>query len=57
MSGTKPTPLVDRQGELEWLAEVLWGPTPGVELVHGRPPGRMSPAAHRVSSTMLRFAP
>lgn len=40
MSGAKPTPLVDRQGELEWLAEVLWGPTPGVELVVGLvPPG------------------
>ena len=38
MSGTKPTPLVDRQGELEWLAEVLWGPTPGVELVVGLVP-------------------
>ena len=35
MSGAKPTPLVDHQGELEWLAEVLWGPTPGVELVVG----------------------
>ena len=36
----KPTPLVDRQGELEWLAEVLWGPTHGVELVVGLvPPG------------------
>ena len=31
----KPTPLVDRQAELEWLAEVLWGPTHGVELVVG----------------------
>jgi hypothetical protein len=40
VSGAKPTPLVDRQGELEWLAEVLWGPTPGVELVVGLvPPG------------------
>jgi hypothetical protein len=38
MSGAKPTPLVDRQGELEWLAEVLWGPTPGVELVVGLVP-------------------
>jgi hypothetical protein len=40
VSGAKPAPLVDRQGELEWLAEVLWGPTPGVELVVGLvPPG------------------
>jgi hypothetical protein len=40
VSAAKPTPLVDRQGELEWLAEVLWGPTPGVELVVGlTPPG------------------
>jgi len=38
MSAAKPTPLVDRQGELEWLAEVLWGPTPGVELVVGLVP-------------------
>jgi hypothetical protein len=34
----KPTPLVDRQAELEWLAEVLWGPTHGVELVVGLVP-------------------
>jgi hypothetical protein len=30
--------LVGRQGELEWLAEVLWGPTHGVELVVGLVP-------------------
>ena len=24
--------------ELDWLAEVLWGPTPGVEVVVGRVP-------------------
>jgi hypothetical protein len=30
--------MVDRQGELEWLAEVLWGPTPGVELAVGLVP-------------------
>jgi hypothetical protein len=35
VSAAKPTPMVDRQGELQWLAEVLWGPTPGVELVVG----------------------
>jgi hypothetical protein len=38
VSAAKPTPLVDRQSELEWLAEVLWGPTHGVELVVGLVP-------------------
>jgi hypothetical protein len=38
VSAAKPTPMVDRQGELQWLAEVLWGPTPGVELVVGLVP-------------------
>jgi hypothetical protein len=38
VSAAKPTPMVDRQGELEWLAEVLWGPTPGVELAVGLVP-------------------
>jgi hypothetical protein len=38
VSAAKPTPLVNRQSELEWLAEVLWGPTHGVELVVGQVP-------------------
>jgi hypothetical protein len=38
VSADEPTQLVDRQSELEWLAEVLWGPTHGVELVVGLVP-------------------
>src|SRR4029453_7666440 len=31
-------PAATRAEELAWLAEVLWGPTPEVELVVGEPP-------------------
>jgi hypothetical protein len=41
--GPGPGLPVDRQGELEWLAEVLWGPTPDVELVVGAPPPGFRP--------------
>jgi len=47
MSRSVTGPATIRSPELAWLAEVLWGPTPGVEVLVGRtvPPG--VPAAQR----------
>jgi hypothetical protein len=38
--------VTGRSAELAWLAEVLWGPTPGVEVVVGRLPAG-APASQR----------
>jgi hypothetical protein len=44
VSGLAATsPAARRAGELDWLAEVLWGPTPEVELVVGPLPAGFRP--------------
>ena len=47
MSRSVSDPATIRSEELAWLAEVLWGPTPGVQVLVGAavPPG--VPAAQR----------
>jgi hypothetical protein len=40
VSGLRSSPPAEGLGEIEWLAEVLWGPTPSVKVVVGGvPPG------------------